>query len=233
MKTSESIAQIAAALAAAQGEMKNPDAHKIVQVQTRDGRNYSYRYAPLPDCFDINRAVLSKYGLSHFSATEETADGRQRIALRLSHKSGEWIESSLLLPPAGDPKSMAGNLTYFRRYLFNGLTGIAGDEDQDGEPASGPKPDKKPAQKPNAEASGASKAEGAFLAADPAEFVIPIGQKFKGKRLADCDIYELNSFAEWLREKDQVKPLSDDAHYTLQAIDAHLATRDIDRTPKK
>lgn len=140
MKTSESIAQISAALAAAQGEFKNPEANKLVSVNTRDGRNYSYHYAPLPSVFDATRAAMAKNGLSHFCATGMDEQGRMILSCRIAHKSGEWIEASLPLPAAQDPKAMASNLSYYRRYLFNGLVGIAGDEDQDGEPEAGRSP---------------------------------------------------------------------------------------------
>jgi len=136
MKTSESTANLFAALAAAQGELKNPETNKTVKVRTRDGRDYSYEYATLPLTFDVTRAALSKHGISHSSATE-IREGHIILTYRLSHKSGEWIQSEMPLPNNPDPKGMASNLSYFRRYLFNGLVGIAGDEDTDGEPESG------------------------------------------------------------------------------------------------
>lgn len=54
--------------------------------------------------------------------------------MRLLHSSGQWIESSLALPATSDPKALAANLTYSRRYLFVALVGVAGDDDLDGEP---------------------------------------------------------------------------------------------------
>lgn len=140
MKTSEQISQIAAALAAAQGEFKNPEANKLVSVATRDGRSYQYHYATLPSVFDATRAAMTKNGLSHFCGTAIDEAGRMVLSCRIAHKSGEWIEAAMPLPAAGDPKAMASNLSYYRRYLFCGLVGIAGDEDQDGEPEEGRKP---------------------------------------------------------------------------------------------
>lgn len=186
MKTSESIANIAEALSAAQGEFKNPICEKTVNVTHKSGGSHSFKYATLPNCFDVTRAALSKHGIAHFSAQIEIDNGIL-ITQRLVHKSGEWFESSMPLPHNQDPKLMAGNLTYYRRYLFNGLVGIAGDDDLDDDTNkrdNGPKPPPAPP-------------------VDPSEYVMKTSKAFKGKKLIDCDIYALADYSKWIREECQ------------------------------
>lgn len=133
MKTSENIADISAALAKAQGEMKNPEKNRTARIPTKAGGSYEYNYADLPATFDCVRSALAKNGLSHTAAT--TYDNMSMvISVRLLHTSGQWIEASAMLPSTQDPKMLAANLTYLRRYLFNGLVGIAGDDDLDSDP---------------------------------------------------------------------------------------------------
>lgn len=145
MRTSESIQNIAKALAAAQGEIKNPEANEEVKVFAKKEAGgallYSYKYATLPKCFDAARAPFAKNGLSHTAAIS-LGDRGADLVVRITHESGEWYEASVPLSAAGDAKARAGEITFWKRYLFNGLAGIAGDDDikaEDGErgPAEG------------------------------------------------------------------------------------------------
>lgn len=133
MKTSEQVNELFTALAKAQGEMKNPEKNKTATIPTKAGGSYSYNYADLPVTYDVAREALSKNGLSHFAATS-MVDGCLVLQMRVAHSSGQWVESEVALPDSGDPKSLAANLTYFRRYLFTAIVGLAADEDTDSDP---------------------------------------------------------------------------------------------------
>lgn len=200
MKTSESIANITKALAAAQGEIKNPPCDKLVTVQHKSGGKHSFKYAQLPTCYDVTRAALSKNGLAHFTAQVEI-EGGIKITCRLAHESGEWIESSMPLPHQADPKLMAGNLTYYRRYLFNGLVGIAGDDDLDDQAGMKKEPPE-----------------------NPAEYVMQTGKAFKGKKLSELDMYALADFSKWITNEctDPSEQLLEDR----DAIEAFLKTKE-------
>jgi len=137
MKTSEQTNEIAAALAKAQGSMKNPEKNKTANIPMKNGGKYSYNYADLPNTFDTVRASLSGNGLSHtFATTIDHQGGDTVCTCRLSHSSGQWYESEAFLPGSSDIKGMAANLTYLKRYLFSGLVGVAGEDDMDSEPES-------------------------------------------------------------------------------------------------
>lgn len=133
MRTSDQINEISAALAKAQGQMKNPEKNKKATIPTKTGGGYSYDYADLPSTFDALRKPLSDNGIMHTSAPRHV-DGQYVLFSRLSHSSGQWIEAEWPLPNLSDPKQLAGSITYGTRYLFNSLCGIAGDDDLDHTP---------------------------------------------------------------------------------------------------
>ncbi len=150
MKTSETIANLAAALAAAQAEIRAAEEDAKALVQS-DKAKYSYGYATLASVWDACRGPLSKNGLSVIQSPETTfaafaADDRGqqkfipptvRVTTRLMHKSGEWMESDITLRPDGDtPQKIGSAITYGRRYALSAMVGVAPDDD-DGSDASG------------------------------------------------------------------------------------------------
>src|SRR5580700_85423 len=94
--SSETIAQLSAALAKAQSELVNP-AKSLTAVLER-GRNgsggLSYRYAPLSAGLDIVRKTLGKYELAVIQTTHVDRE-RAMVLLTttLAHASGEWISA--------------------------------------------------------------------------------------------------------------------------------------------
>jgi hypothetical protein len=135
--SSETIAQLAAAMAKAQSELINP-AKSLTAVLER-GRNgagaKSYRYATLSSGLDIVRKTFGKYELAVIQTTHVD---RERLLVHLTttiaHSSGEWI--SALYPVChladiGHPKLMGALLTYARRYCLFTMVGLAGEDDLD------------------------------------------------------------------------------------------------------
>lgn len=138
MRTSESTDKLAEALAAAQGEFKNPERNREVKVQTKTGGSYTFAYATLDAIMDAIRGPLSKHGLAMLQDSG-TADGALTLCTRLIHSSGQWIESDTIAAKPADfgPQALGSLMTYLRRYSICGLLGIAPDEDDDGNRASG------------------------------------------------------------------------------------------------
>jgi len=124
MNTSEQISELAAALAAAQGAMKNA-------VMNRTNPHFKSRYADLAAIWDAARQPLSANGLA---VVQTIGDGV--LHTRLLHTSGQWIASEHPLPMAGRPQEIGSALTYARRYSLSALIGIAADEDDDANAAS-------------------------------------------------------------------------------------------------
>lgn len=130
MRKSESIAALAKALAAFQGEVKDP---------LKDGKANYGKYVQLDGLLDAIRPVLSKHGLSVLQMPG--GDGQQiTITTILMHESGEWMESEPFTLKATkiDPQGAGSAVTYGRRYSLSAILGVAWDADDDGAAASKP-----------------------------------------------------------------------------------------------
>jgi len=130
MEKSESIAELAAALAAAQAAM---------DTAKKDSSNPFFKstYADLASVWDACRRPLTDNGLAVIQTTGNHED-KIIIETMLTHKSGQWVSSTLeLTPKQNDPQSVGSAITYGRRYSLAAMVGVAPDEDDDGNAASG------------------------------------------------------------------------------------------------
>ncbi len=129
---SETIGALAAALAAAQADFPAIAKAKTVAVRTDKG-TYTFSYAPLEAILDATRPALAKNGL----ALTQLLTG-QSIRTVLAHKTGEWISSDSPLPTYPARAQELGSLvTYLRRYAAVSILGVAAEDDDDGNIASG------------------------------------------------------------------------------------------------
>lgn len=116
--------KLAAALAKAQGEMKNATLNKI-------NPHFKSKFADLAAVRDATIPALAKNGLSIVQFTK-MGDGNLSLITRLMHESGESIDGEYPLPGAGTaPQAMGSALTYAKRYCWSAMCGIAADEDDD------------------------------------------------------------------------------------------------------
>lgn len=131
MNRSESIGQLAAALATAQGAMHGA---------AKDSRNphFNSKYADLASIVDACREQLAKNQIAVTQLPSTPEAGLVRMTTLLLHASGEWLESDPLTVQAKDagPQAVGSCLTYLRRYQLAALVGIA-PEDDDAEAAEG------------------------------------------------------------------------------------------------
>lgn len=124
MKTSESIKELATALAKAQAEIENAN---------KNSRNdhFKNRYADLAEVLNTVRPVLSKHGLS-VAQFPSLADGMVSVETIMMHTSGEWISGIASAPLSKlDAQGVGSATTYLRRYSLAALAGVA-QEDDDG-----------------------------------------------------------------------------------------------------
>lgn len=130
----ESIAQLAAALAAAQGEFTNPPKTRTAKVRSKKGEesSYAYTYADLADVIDAVRPVMSKHGLAITHILQPAPAGGYILLSRLLHKSGEFMDSVYPVPDGLGAQDFGGWLTYMRRYSTCNMLFIAGETDDDG-----------------------------------------------------------------------------------------------------
>lgn len=140
MKYSESLANIATALAKVQAEIKNP-----IKNQINKGVQGAPKYANLEDTLqDYVRPICSKHGISVYQSIKSDETGRVGVCTVLVHESGEYIESDyvfcdIVIPTNGSGKKILTEgqatgvcITYLRRYSLNAALGINGDKDTDG-----------------------------------------------------------------------------------------------------
>ena len=137
-RESHETGQIASALVQALSRLRNPPRNRSVEVSTRGGGKYAFRYATLDKILDLARPVLAAEGLVLFQPISTNEKGGLVLVTRLLHRSGEWMETSIPLPaPGSDPQSFGSAITYLRRYAVTALLGIASDEDDDANRAAG------------------------------------------------------------------------------------------------
>ncbi len=125
---SESINELATALAKAQGEMGGA-------AKTSENPFYKSKYADLAAVWDAIRIPFSKNGLAVVQ-TSGTVEGIFYLHTTLMHSSGQWIDSLYPIEPVKkDPQGLGSAISYARRYSLMAIAGVAPEED-DGNLAS-------------------------------------------------------------------------------------------------
>lgn len=145
MQSTSTIAALAAALAAAQAEIK---------AAKMDALNpfLKNRYASLGAVIDAVREPLARHGLAVMQLISGDG-GSIAVETVLTHESGEWVSTVVSLP-VGEERGksaaqVAGSIiTYLRRYSLAAMLGVYADEDTDGNnpPTSRPSTQQQPRQ---------------------------------------------------------------------------------------
>ena len=123
---SEQINDLAAALAIAQGKFR---------VAEEDRTNYfKSKYATYESLRKATQQHLSEQGLCVTHALS-TSDRGHLLTTQLSHKSGQWIRSEVVLPVGSKGEGtheLGKSITYLKRYSYAALICIGtGEEDED------------------------------------------------------------------------------------------------------
>jgi hypothetical protein len=210
MKASETVAQIGAALAAAQAEIKTV-------VKDRTNPHFKNRYATLDAIMEAVRPVLAKHGLSIVQGCTipSEVDGRLvsfAVETMVLHSSGEFLANMVYMPLAKQSAQDAGSaLTYGRRYGVSALLSLATDDDDDGEQAVAPTRQAAPAAAPRT--SEASDKQRAFLAKLAKSSTLTPAE---AKRLTD------------VTDRDKAKAAIDWATRVIAEREADLQADDVD-----
>ena len=135
MDTSETVGEIAAALAIAQGEIS----HALTE---RMNPAFKSRYADLSAVLDACRGPLSAAGIAVVQAPSvDLVEGGVRVSVetRLIHKSGQWMATVVSsYADNGKAQTIGSAITYLRRYGLSAMAGVAPDDDDDGNAAQQP-----------------------------------------------------------------------------------------------
>src|SRR4051794_6891793 len=142
-RSSDTIGNIAGALAKAQIELVNPEKALTATIASpfpREG-DRTFRYASLSSGLEIVRKCLGQNEIATIQTTEiDKEAGLISLTTVLAHSSGEWMSSDWPVCSVSEtaaPHRLGAALTYARRYALFTLVGIAGEDDIDA-PASGP-----------------------------------------------------------------------------------------------
>jgi hypothetical protein len=126
---SESLNELAPALAKAQAAMKAAD---------MDGENphFRSRYATLASITAAVKKPLAEHGLAVVQGVG-AGEGTAKVTTMVVHASGQWIASELALPVGerATPQAIGSAISYGRRYGLAGLLGVVSDTDDDGNAA--------------------------------------------------------------------------------------------------
>lgn len=125
MNRSETITEIAKALAKFQSEVSDPN-------RTKENASLNSKYVTLDSLLQAVRPVLANNGLS-FLQVPFTGTDVVSVTTMLLHESGEWLESDPFTLPLmkKDPQGVGSVVTYARRYSLSSILGVAWDEDDD------------------------------------------------------------------------------------------------------
>lgn len=128
MNSSESIKELATALAKAQAKMKTADKGSV-------NPHFKSKYADLAEVWEACRGALTSEGLSVIQGIRTTASGFL-LDTTILHSSGEWMssETPLFLPAPANMQHLGSAVTYAKRISLMAIAGISvGEADDDGE----------------------------------------------------------------------------------------------------
>lgn len=129
MTTSESINEIAAALAKAQAEIGGA-------LKQSANPFFKSKYADLASVREACNGPLTKHGIAYVQSPS-TNGAAVTVETRLMHTSGQWIAGEVSCTAKDDsPQAVGSAITYLRRYALQSFAGVA-PEDDDGEAAQG------------------------------------------------------------------------------------------------
>jgi hypothetical protein len=131
MKMSDTIDQLATALAIAQGQIEDA---------TKSSKNdfYKSKYADLASVRAAVRQPFADNGLSVVQFPR-TVPGGVEVETMLLHSSGEFMAETLFMPVKHEPHPIGSGISYARRYALMSIANLAADDD-DGNAAQTAKP---------------------------------------------------------------------------------------------
>ena len=142
MQRSDTIGELAKALAAANLEITNPALDAV-------NPHFKSRYASLGAIINAVRLPLARHGISAVQ-TVSTDGGAVGVTTTLLHASGEWMAETAMsaLPDRATVQQLGSVITYLRRYALASITGIVGEDDDDGNATTSPSAPRTEARKP-------------------------------------------------------------------------------------
>lgn len=157
--------------------------------------HFKNKYATLGATQESVRPILAKHGLAIIQSLETTEGGEYFVETILIHESGQSIKAKTgLMIDRKNMQGLGSATTYAKRYAMQAILGISGDDDDDGNVASRPKPPQKNIQETNKKV-------------EPKDFVLNMGSdEIKGKPLGQLTREQLISITDYTRAKLKENP---------------------------
>ena len=132
LKKSDSIQNLSKAMAEFQKMVKQPQ-------KDADNPYFKSKYVPLESVVKTVTETGSPLGISFMQYTQVNENGDLGLCTVVMHSSGEYMEFPPLpiRPESSKPQATGSAITYARRYSLSSIFGIASEEDDDGNEASG------------------------------------------------------------------------------------------------
>ena len=211
MNKSENIKELALALSKAQAEMPPAELNAVNPFLKN-------KYADLGSIIKAAKPIIAKHGLSISQLPTSNGNGIG-VTTILMHSSGEWLESTMLLPledsnnkAVTSAQAAGAIISYLRRYSIASVLGMYADEDVDG---NSPKSTRKTRTKPKSNGK---------MSLESAQEVT----NRDGKKYVEIDSETLSHMSGELA-KSLKKELNDEdreeREYKLDAIKVILASR--------
>jgi hypothetical protein len=131
LRRSSAIGQIAKAMAAARKKFKPVKKDSV-------NPHYKSKYADISALIDATYEALSDNDLVVIQSPSSNEHGAT-VTTMIAHGSGEWFENDLTLPAGTaqrfDSQTAGSAITYGRRYSYQAMLNIAGEDDDDGNAA--------------------------------------------------------------------------------------------------
>lgn len=130
--------EIAKALVFFQSKMPKIELNSTVNVTTKTGGSYSFKYATLAHTLEVIRPLLKECNIAY---THIMNNDDSITTLLIHAESGECLESnkSLNLPDNATAQEVGSFITYYKRYTLLAMLGIVAEDDDDGNIAGGNK----------------------------------------------------------------------------------------------
>lgn len=129
----EQLTELFADLAAAQGELGGVvRRNRTVIVRHKKGGEHSYSYATLDAILGVAIPALASRGMALCQFPKPLEGGGTQLITLITHPKGGIIEIGMPLGKSNDIQDLGKRITYMRRYVIQGLLGLASEEDSDG-----------------------------------------------------------------------------------------------------
>lgn len=188
-------------------------AQAMIKNAEKDGHNphFGKAYSTLAGIWDACREPLTKNELCVIQELKSHADGKLFVVTILGHKSGQ--SHSCVCPVISQRNDMQGYgsaITYAKRYSLAAMVGVASAEDDDDGEGSKKKPASDDNRKPQPQNKPAPSPE-PFVAKPltngPGDYLVEFSNGYKGKRLREMKLEEVEKLLVWQNTQAKVPRL--------------------------